>query len=649
MKSRTLALLFTLVLCLTALVGCNKQKTTTKPKPSSTSSTSTTTTLPAPDLTCYHTGNVNTPTCEEAVACSVCGETIDALGHFYVMPGVHTKGDCERAGFVTYDCLRCDASYDINDSYLEPHTYENGACAVCALPEGKVKIEPTKADTVVLPDKYNTGAGSLGYEDETIVKVTGAGVYNGITVTGNTGGYRVSLSGLDPVNDKIVISNLDFSEGTFVGVANYTPTQKTTVYFVNCIFQKIQTNRNGEDSHMYLHFDHCTVKNFGGSNVTLEWCEFGGNDDVDAMNPFQNVTVKNCYVANKDAVGYDRELHADATQIYGYGPNGKETVAKNQYYYNFRAEMPSVWYTDSKSYTNSILMISLDYNDADNITFEHCTINGGGCPIMLFDNPKNKNPGFKMTNIHYKDIYHGCVKQFGERVMTLTSPESSVTLENVVPTKTLLVGSVWKEDGKTHFSVTNDTNETRQFTVMTDKGTYSFTVEGCPLFVELERDQAFSEFPFDLQYSIDEDAQWAVCYDSTNGNYQQIRFYNPEESEVYLDEGRLESWAPATELYEIDHGRMGDDLYWILMSDGTLTLSPTNNRQGAGNRSSTVNTPRKDYKAYKDIIRAIVVEPGITSVGKSMFAGYQALESVTLPSTIKTIGMFAFENCHHQP
>ncbi|MBO5790433.1 MAG: hypothetical protein J6R40_04680, partial [Clostridia bacterium] len=67
-----------------------------------------------------------------------------------------------------------------------------------------------------------------------------------------------------------------------------------------------------------------------------------------------------------------------------------------------------------------------------------------------------------MTNILYKDIYHGVVKQFGSTVKTLTHPESSVVMENIVETATLLVGSVWKENGQTHFSVTNDTDETRQ-------------------------------------------------------------------------------------------------------------------------------------------------------------------------------------------
>ncbi|MBO5790434.1 MAG: hypothetical protein J6R40_04685 [Clostridia bacterium] len=406
MKKRLFVLCLVLVLCTLALAACNRGQTTTSNLPgtsssssssssstSSSTTTTTTTTLPAPDLTCYHTGSTNQPTCTEAVDCSECGETLDALDHYYMLPGVHTKGDCETRGFVTSTCLRCDASYTEDDADFGLHTYEDGFCSVCDKPEGKVLLEGTKADEIVLPDKYNTGAGSIGYENETIVKVTSSGYYNGFYVSGNVGGsYRVSLSGLNPVSDKIVISNLDFSAGTFVGFSDFSATQRTVVYFENCIFKKIQYGRTGNENGLIAYFDHCDIKNFGGSNVIIDWCEFGGNDDADAINPFQNVTVTNSYVANKDAVGYQRELHADATQIYGYGPNGRETIAKDQYYFNFRAEMPSVWYTDSLSYTNSILMISLDYNDADNITFEHCTINGGGCPIMIFDNPRARTP-----------------------------------------------------------------------------------------------------------------------------------------------------------------------------------------------------------------------------------------------------------------
>ncbi|MBO7150131.1 MAG: leucine-rich repeat domain-containing protein, partial [Clostridia bacterium] len=447
------------------------------------------------------------------------------------------------------------------------------------------------------------------------------------------------LAGLDPVNDKIVISNLDFSNATFVGVANYSGTDKPTIYFENCIFKGVSTDRDSDKNKVHLYFDHCTLKSFYGSTATMNWCEFGGNDDTDGLNPFQDVTVTNCYVGNKDAVGYEKELHADATQIYGYGPNGKEIIAKNQYYFNFRAEMPSVRYTDSLSYTNSILMISLDYNDADNITFEHCIVNGGGCPIMIFDNPKNKHPGFKMTNILYKDIYYGVVHEYTPTIIGL-SPASDVTLENILQTQTLLVGSVWKENGQTHFSVTNDTNEVRQFTVMTDKGTYTFEVNACPLFADLELNQAFSEFPFDVKYSIPEDATWAVCYDSTGGTYQQIRFYNPEGQTVYLDEGRLESWSAATEIYEIDHGRIGENLRWVLTSDGTLTLSVTD-------KKATTNTPMEGFTAYKNLIRFVKVTPGVTQITASLFFNCVSLESVSLPSTLQSIGTSAFRNCQN--
>lgn len=653
MKNRLLILCLVLVLCALSFAACGQKDTTTttgKNPPStsssSTTATTTTTTLPAPDLTCYHTGSTAKPSCTESAECSECGETLDALDHVYMLPGVHTNGNCQTKGFSTSACLRCGVAYTEEDASFGLHHYVNGTCSVCGTPEGKLLIEATEADEIVLPDKYNTGAGSLGYENETIVKVTSSGYYNGFYVSGSVGGsYRVSLAGLDPVNNKVVISNLDFTAGKFVGFSGFSATSRTVVYFENCIFGVVQYGRTGTPDGLITYFDHCTLENFNGSNAIFDWCEFGGNDDTDAMNPFQNVTVKNCYVANKDAVGYNRELHADATQIYGYGPNGKETIAKDQYYFNFRAEMPSVWYTDSLSYTNSILMISLDYNDADNITFEHCVVNGGGCPLMIFDNPKG-GVKFKMTNILYKDIYHGVVKQYGSTVKGLKHPESSVTMENIVETSSLLVGSVWRENGQTHFSVTNDTDETRQFTVMTDKGTYTFEVKACPVFVELERDQAFSEFPFDIKYTIPEDATWAVCYDSTNGNYQQIRFYNPENQTVYLDEGRLESWSAASELYEIDHGRMGSDIYWILMSDGTLTISLTNNEQGPGNRSKTVNTPQKDYNIYKDLIRHIKVMPGITSIAGNAFQNYYALESVSLPSTIQKIDSQAFRNCY---
>ena len=687
---RILICVLLVLLCVGCLFACDKKKdktttaaTTTVPStpavtttvpPAQTTTTvprtpTTTTTVPQVPTTtvdptipdpsnCTHTANTNPLLCEDEVTCSVCGDAIGAVGHVYAPSGDHVDGNCKTPGHQAFTCLLCGHSFQEMDSENGLHQYAGGVCTVCNTSAGTTKIEQTDADIVIMPDRYNTGAGSLMYRNEEIIPVTKSGVYNGFQV--NVGGsINVSLKGMDPQNNEIVIRNLDFTAGganlgiKFTGVADYgTLTEKTTVRFVNCIFGQIYTNRDGDSNKMYLYFDHCTVENFGGSNVVLDWCYFGGQDDTDAINPFQNVTAKNCLVADKGALGYEKELHTDAVQIYGYGPGNPTIVAKNQLYYNFRAEMPSIWYTDSFSYTNSALMISLDYNDADNITFQHCYINGCGVPIMVFDNPHTPAGTFKMTNILYTDIKYGCAMQYRiEGAFKLTHPESDVTIEwdgddkTIVSTGSLFLGSVWVDGGKTHFSVTNDTNQKREFTVFSDKGTFSFFVEPCPFFVEFEIDMAYTDFPFDVEYTVDEELTWAVCYDSTNGVFQQIRFYNPTDAEVELDNSLFYGWTSHAEYYEVAHGRMGVDIYWELYSDGTLYIVPTNNEQGPGNRSKTSNTPKSDFSAYKSMVTKIVVKPGVTAITNGMFKGMSGVTSVVLPSTLKTIGANAFQDC----
>ena len=640
------------------------QTTTTAPQTPTTTTTApptttTTTTVPQVPTTtvdptipdpssCTHTANTNPLLCEDEVTCSVCGDAIGAVGHVYAPSGDHVDGNCKTPGHQTFTCLLCGHSFEEMDSENGLHQYAGGVCTVCNTSAGTTKIEQTDADIVIMPDRYNTGAGSIAYRNEEIVKVEKAGVYNGFTVIGTPGStWAISLAGMDPQNNEIVVSNLDLSSATFVGCTGYgTLTEKTTVRFVNCIFKGVNTDRSGDTNKMYLYLDHCTLKIFTGSNVTLDWCYFGGNDYVDAMNPFQNVTVLNTYVGEKDSVKYDSEMHTDATQIYGYGPAGKQIIAKNQLYYNFRGEMPSVKYTGSMSYTNSILMISLDYNDADSITFDHCYINGGGVPIMVFDNPHTPAGTFKMTNILYQDIRYGCSMQFHIKGAFKITSESQVDMkwDTIVPTSSLLVGSVWTEGGKTHVSVTNDTNQTRELTVVTDKGVYSFTVEGCPFFVEFEIDQAFAEFPFDVKCTIDKEVTWAVCYDSTNGVLQQIRFYNPTDAEVEIGNDLLYGWTNHQDYYEVAHGRTDPNIYWKLYSDGTLYIEQTDNEHSADGRR-TVNTPKSGYSIYKEMVKHVVVKPGITAISASQFANYTALETVSLPSTVKSIGNNAFGGC----
>ena len=92
-------------------------------------------------------------------------------------------------------------------------------------------------------------------------------------------------------------------------------------------------------------------------------------------------------------------------------------------------------------------------------------------------------------------------------------------------------------------------------------------------------------------------------------------------------------------------GMYGDNLTWVLTGDGTLTISGS----GEMDRYSTDNVRRTTapWAAYWEQITAIVLEPGVTSVGWTAFSACSNVLSVSIPSTVTYIGGYAFEECEN--
>ena len=92
--------------------------------------------------------------------------------------------------------------------------------------------------------------------------------------------------------------------------------------------------------------------------------------------------------------------------------------------------------------------------------------------------------------------------------------------------------------------------------------------------------------------------------------------------------------APVT---EVANGTCGDNAKWVLESDGVLTIS------GSGAMSDN-NTNKTPWEAYKQQIKHVVIEKGITSIGKFNFFYCNKLESVTLEegAKLEKIGWGAF-------
>lgn len=79
------------------------------------------------------------------------------------------------------------------------------------------------------------------------------------------------------------------------------------------------------------------------------------------------------------------------------------------------------------------------------------------------------------------------------------------------------------------------------------------------------------------------------------------------------------------------------NITWTLYSDGLLEFTGS----GVITNTGTMSAP---YYQYKDFVTKIVVGEGITSVGKYGIPNMSCVKSVTLPSTVTTIGTYAFYN-----
>ncbi len=82
-----------------------------------------------------------------------------------------------------------------------------------------------------------------------------------------------------------------------------------------------------------------------------------------------------------------------------------------------------------------------------------------------------------------------------------------------------------------------------------------------------------------------------------------------------------------------------DNLTWVLDADWELTIS------GAGMMTEGARSDYYPWYKYRDMIRALTIEEGVTSIGGYAFLSYALLNSINIPSSVVAIGKYAFSNC----
>ena len=85
-------------------------------------------------------------------------------------------------------------------------------------------------------------------------------------------------------------------------------------------------------------------------------------------------------------------------------------------------------------------------------------------------------------------------------------------------------------------------------------------------------------------------------------------------------------------------GTCGTSLTWKIDASGTLTISGT----GAMTNWTAGNAP---WDAYKAEVKKLVISEGTTTIGENAFNGCTAMQSVTIPNSLKSSGLDAFKDC----
>ena len=105
-----------------------------------------------------------------------------------------------------------------------------------------------------------------------------------------------------------------------------------------------------------------------------------------------------------------------------------------------------------------------------------------------------------------------------------------------------------------------------------------------------------------------------------------------------------------------DESVNGENLTWVFDSNGTLTISGTGEMNGyavaaqayEGNNGSVCIKSGNTYAPwgqYKDEIKSVVINEGVTSIGGGAFCGCIAMENISIAESVTSYGWLSFGNC----
>lgn len=91
----------------------------------------------------------------------------------------------------------------------------------------------------------------------------------------------------------------------------------------------------------------------------------------------------------------------------------------------------------------------------------------------------------------------------------------------------------------------------------------------------------------------------------------------------------------------VETGDCGDNVKYSLDSDGVLTISGSGNMKNFNHNTASYTSPFRNNSSIKKVI----IENGVTSVGKESFEYCSGITSVEIPNSVTDIGESAFSMC----
>ena len=358
-------------------------------------------------------------------------------------------------------------------------------------------------DKVIIPDIYNTGCkGNL-------TKFVAEQDTSGLAWINSSGGVYLDFNNGKALKNTgttktFVFENLDFTNYSSVAIQNASLYSTTSAYykddvkfiFKNCLFIGVDANYSfSENVKIIFEFINCKMLYCKGSNQILKNCIIGNtsyyqeNCDTylnrDAITPLNRNWYINCYIMDLEAkLDAQGSGHIDGLQITG--------DVTELHMYNCRFECIDMPYEYSQGgWSYSIFWQHI----ATESSMEYCTIQGGGLYQTAITKAENQ---LVQNNFISEDYDTPCYPSSNYYQM---DDDWASYIES------LLVGSVWVENGYINICVSNDLKEARTLTIVADtEDEYTFTIPKCPTHDELMAGTsgvtAWSDLPFDIVKQI---------------------------------------------------------------------------------------------------------------------------------------------------